>query len=185
MVWREEMARTKPFKISRQSLIYFSLKQSDDKKLYSITVSYWISSLFEFEVRKFLQDFPSSHVFFVGLMYCTICSRSSNHDNTDKEISDVHMTHLSPVQMQIIVVESKLKIGHSVQWHVCPVCLLFCRTCLERSNSSLRISCWSGLLPMFAPTEYLMTFVATCSFFCAVLMRETWIWCVLRTLVNS
>lgn len=64
------------------------------------------------------------------------------------------------------------------------MCVLFCRTCLERNNSSLRILCWSGLLPMFAHTEYLMTFAATYSFFCVVLMRGTWIWYVLVTFTS-
>lgn len=43
---------------------------------------------------KYLEDFPSSHVLFVGLMNCTICSRSTNHGNADKEIIDFHVTHL-------------------------------------------------------------------------------------------
>lgn len=38
---------------------------------------------------------------------------------------------------------------------------------------------------MFAPTEYLMIFAATYSFFCVVLTRETWIWYGLVTFFNS
>lgn len=129
--------------------------------------------------------------FLWDLMDCIIWSRSTNHDLLDwtvnkveKGINNFHGTPVTRANGNNYlkdVVVWKLNPSRSMQLHVCAMFLLFSRTCLERNSSSLRIFCWSGLLPMFALTEYLMTFVATYSFFYAVLMRETWIWCVLVT----
>lgn len=192
MVWGEEVASTEPFN-SRCSLEYFSLKQFWWQE--ALQYSYKILNLkqIRFEILEWLPQFP--HTFcgwwltasFVAevltLTFPLDCKQRLIRKYVIWKWLNLPITSANGSNCLKNALVWKVRPGDSIQLHVCPMCLLFFRICLERNNSFLRIFGWSGLLPMFAPTEYLMTFVATYSFFCVALMRETWIWCVFVTLI--